>query len=109
MTEPDALRQWADFELECLWNDLRQAHRARDYLVWTVGCEHIAERIKTLTAIIGPIPWTRAEISGVADGWFAKMCEKLEIADPDLPDVEGVDYARMWVQRQADSVNQGAI
>jgi hypothetical protein len=102
--EVDPLREWADFELECLWDDLRQAHRHRDFQVWTTGCEHIGERIKTLTAIIGPIPWPKVAISGIADGWFVKMNERLGITSPDLPDAGGVAYAQMWVLRQIDSV-----
>ena len=106
MSEPaDPLRKWADFELECLWDELRRAHRHRDFQVWTTDCEHIADRIKTLTAIIGPVSWRKVPISGIADGWFAKMCEQLEITDPDLPDEEGVAHAQMWVQRQIDSMS----
>lgn len=104
MTDDAALREWADFELECLWNDLRQAHAARDFQVWTVSCEALGERIKNLTAIIGPIPWRKVAISGIADGWFTRTNELLEIADPDLPDQDGINYARMWLDRQGQSL-----
>jgi hypothetical protein len=107
MTDDAALRAWADFELEWLWGHLRDAHRqanAGPFQVWTIGCESIGERIQSLTAILGPISWRRIQIPGIADGWFAKVNEILEIENPDLPDDEGIAYAQMWVQRQIDSV-----
>ena len=102
--EDARLREWVDFEFECLWYELRDAHAKRDFQVWTVGCEHIGERIKNLTAIIGPISWRRIPIPGIADGWFTKANEILGIENPDLPGDDGVAYAQMWVQRQKDSL-----
>lgn len=102
-----ALRAWADFELEWLWGMLRDAHRMAHggpFAVWTVGCESIGERITTLTAILGPISWRRIQIPAIADGWYVKVNEILGIANPDLPDEEGVAYARMWVARQTESL-----
>jgi hypothetical protein len=107
MTDDAALREWADFQLEWLWGHLRNAHSeaaAGPFQAWTIGCESIGERIKTLSAIIGPLSWRRVAISGIADGWFAEVNEILEIPDPDLPDEAGVAYAQMWVDRQIDSV-----
>jgi hypothetical protein len=100
----DRLREWADFELECLWGDLREAHRRRDFQVWTTGCEHLGARIRNLTAIIGPISWRRIAIPAIADGWFVQANKILAIEHPDLPDDDGVAYAQMWVKRQEESL-----
>ena len=104
MVDDDALRGWADFELECLWNDLRAAHQRTGYATWSTGCEHLGERVKTLTAILGPISWRRVPIAAIANGWFARINEMLGIENPDLPDEDGIAYAQMWVRRQAESL-----
>lgn len=96
------LHRWAVLELTHLWYELRQAHDQRDCVrtIWTVRCEHLGERIKELTAIIGPVSPSAVPMSAIADGWFSWVNGKLGITNARLPSPMEVEVARQWVARQ---------
>lgn len=59
------LEELADWELQCLWADLPDAHRwthgNNGHLIrsreWSMRCDALASRIRSFTLHIGPVSW----------------------------------------------------
>jgi hypothetical protein len=51
------LEEAARTELALLWRDLESACRAAADGRWSMRCDSVVDRIKALTALVGPTPW----------------------------------------------------
>lgn len=109
------LRTWVEHERDYLWHLLADAYRA--YLntswigvptrawhegnqEWSMGCEGLGQRIKSATALVGPVSPGDIGMSYLANGWFVWANQKLGIENALLPDDELVTRCREWVAGQ---------
>lgn len=107
LREIDVRTRWIEGELCNLWHDLLKEHRwtlgnegvAQRSRPWSVACEHLAERIKSATALVGPADWRMAiGMDAIIDGWFVWANRKLGIENPILPTEQ--DIAQCIAMRQ---------
>ncbi len=91
--EPTTLEEAAKGELACLWGDLDEAVRRAINRDWSIQCENLAARIKTLTRFVGPTPWEEIQISLLESGRYQRLHAEMGVA------VE-VDMARVAETRR---------
>jgi hypothetical protein len=88
MSELETLRSALRDELSCLWTDLHTARRSAYRNSWSMHCDWIAERIKTITPLVGPTPWTKLDIELIEDGVYQRIHAEIGVDAP--YDEEGV-------------------
>lgn len=75
-------------ELEYLWNDLDQAMRYAINGQWSIQCDGLADRIKTLTQLVGPTPWEKVPLPMLERGVYQRLHDDLGIrVTPDMAKV----------------------
>lgn len=85
MIDTERLEQAAREELSYLWGDLNTARESAIRGQWSIRCDGIEERIKTLTALVGPTPWDEIQIPLLEDGIYQRIHAELGIeAAPDM-------------------------
>lgn len=87
MTE-ETLRAVLRDELSYLWTDLNTARQQAINGQWSMHCDWIVERIKTITSLVGPTPWQDMEIKLIEDGVYQRVHEELGVDAP--VDMDGV-------------------
>lgn len=75
-------------ELIQLWGDMFWA-RAEAYREWSMRCENLAERIVTISRIVGPAPWEHISVDLLRDGTYERVHHEGNI--PHLP----IDWERV--------------
>ncbi|MEU7583789.1 hypothetical protein AB0B50_40130 [Streptomyces sp. NPDC041068] len=92
MTELETLREAIRAELDSLWSDLNAARDAALRDRWSMRCDFLTERIKRLTALVGPTPWRDVELSLLEDGVYQRVHAELGVEAP--VDMAAVAQAR---------------
>ena len=78
-------------ELEYLWNDLDDAMRYALNGTWSIQCDGLADRIKTLTQLVGPTPWDKVQMSLLENGVYQRIHDELDIrVEPDMDAVREI-------------------
>ncbi len=95
MSELETLRSALRDELSYLWTDLQTARRDALRGGWSMHCDWIVERIKTITPLVGPTPWTGLDIELIEDGVYQRIHEEIGVEAP--YDEEGVRKHREWL------------
>lgn len=95
MSELETLRTALREELSCLWTDLQTARREAINGTWSMHCDWIEGRIKTITPLVGPTPWTELDIQLIEDGLYQRIHAEIGVAAP--YDEEGVRKHREWL------------
>lgn len=101
MSELEQLRDAVREELSCLWTDLRTARRDAINGQWSMHCDWIVERIKALTPLVGPTPWTDLDIELIEDGVYQRIHTQLGIDAP--VDMDAVRRHRAKLDETASS------
>jgi hypothetical protein len=99
MSELETLRAALTEELSYLWTDLQAARRAAINGSWSMHCEWIEGRIKTLTPLVGPTPWTDLDIELIEDGVYQRIHAEIGVDAP--YDEEGVRKHRARLDASA--------
>ncbi|WP_405667926.1 hypothetical protein OG379_38110 [Streptomyces sp. NBC_01166] len=68
MIETDHLKQVAREERGYQWGDLHEARSNTIRNQWSIWCDHIKERVKALTPLVGPTPWDEVQLPLLGDG-----------------------------------------
>lgn len=86
------LTQAVTDELEYLWNDLDNAMRYAINGTWSIQCDELADRIKTLTQLVGPTHWESVQIRLLENGVYQRIHDELgvEIEPPDMQAVREI-------------------
>ena len=108
------LETWIREELAQLWGELRQEHQwtigndgiAQRDRPWSNACEGIAERIKTASALVGPIDPEAISMPDIADGWFSWANRKVGVVDAVLPSKELMAACVKYVTDQRRSARR---
>jgi hypothetical protein len=96
------LEEVAREELACLWGDLEIARRSAINGTWSIQCDNLTDRIKGLTAVIGPTPWDEIQIPLLELGIYQRIHAELSIDSPEVrPDMEKVAGLRARLDEQA--------
>jgi hypothetical protein len=72
-----------------LWGDLDYACRTARNGSWSVLCDNLAERIVTLSRLVGPTPWGQVSLETVQSGVYERVYGEAGIEFP------AVDRARV--------------
>ena len=88
MSELETLRAALTEELSCLWTDLQTARRSAIRGGWSMHCDWIEGRIKTITPLVGPTSWTELDIELIEDGVYQRIHAEIGVDAP--YDEEGV-------------------
>jgi hypothetical protein len=92
-------------ELACLWGDLEIARQYAINGTWSVNCDNITQRIKDLTAVIGPTPWDEIQIPLLELGIYQRTHAELDIDAPEVqPDMDRVAKVRASMNAQAAEI-----
>lgn len=73
MATKGQLEQALRDELVALWSDMTQARRDAAYGGWSIGCDWLAQRIITLSRLVGPTFWDEVEVATLLDGTYEKV------------------------------------
>lgn len=92
MIDTARLEQAAREELSYLWGDLNTARQNAIRNQWSIQCDGIEDRIKTLTALVGPTPRDEIQIPLLEDGIYQRIHAELGIEV--APDMERVAQVR---------------
>jgi hypothetical protein len=79
-------------ELVALWSDMGQARREAINGVWSIHCESLAQRIKSITALVGPTPWDHIGLALLEDGIYQQLHAEMGVEAP-------VDMVRVVMTR----------
>lgn len=82
MSELEALRHALAKELSYLWTDLQTARRNALSGKWSMSCEWVEDRIKTITPLVGPTRWEELPIELIEDGVYQRIHQELGIEAP---------------------------
>lgn len=82
MSELETLRTALREELSCLWTDLQTARRDAYKDGWSMHCDWLVTRIKTITPLVGPTPWTELDIQLIEDGVYQRVHAEIGVDAP---------------------------
>lgn len=82
MSELETLRAALTEELSYLWTDLQTARRDAINGQWSMHCDWLVERIKTITPLVGPTPWTELDIQLIEDGVYQRIHAEIGVDAP---------------------------
>lgn len=99
MSELETLRATLREELSYLWTDLQTARRSAYRGGWSMQCDWLVERIKTITPLVGPTPWTELDIKLIEDGVYQRIHAEIGVDAP--YDEEGVRKHRARLNASA--------
>jgi hypothetical protein len=98
VTSKKKLRKALRWELELHWDALANARRmAVTPGAWTIGCENHAERIRELSALVGPTRWQAVPIVLLEDGTYQRLTTEMGHVGPKF--VPDMDHVRDLVRR----------
>ena len=104
----DRLVEVARKELACLWGDLNSARRSAINGEWSIRCESLVERIKDLTALVGPTPWDEIQLPLLEAGIYQRVHAELGIETPVVqPDMDAVTDMRARLDAQSAAIRSG--
>lgn len=103
MSELETLRAALAEELSCLWTDLQTARRSAYKGGWSMHCDWIEGRIKTITPLVGPTPWTELDIELIEDGVYQRIHAEIGVDAP--YDEDGVREHRAYLNASAGPVS----
>ncbi|MFJ6119796.1 hypothetical protein [Streptomyces sp. NPDC092129] len=84
-----------------MWGDLNEARQSAINGQWSIRCDNLEARIKSLTQVVGPTPWDEIQIPLLELGIYQRHAE-LCIDVPEVqPDMERVAKLRADLERQA--------
>jgi hypothetical protein len=93
----DALTQAVRDELVQLWGDLTSAVRDAIEGGWSIQCDNLADRISTLSALVGATPWDEVDVGLLLGGQYERVHRVAGITHP------AVDWVRVReVQRRIE-------
>jgi hypothetical protein len=98
-SELERLKAAVREELKDLWGDL---HRAQTYAIngsWSIACDNLEERIKSLTPLVGATLWDEIQIPLLENGVYQRIHADLGIAVE--PDMERVAQVRTRINEEA--------
>lgn len=95
MSELETLRAALVEELSCLWTDLQTARRDAYRDQWSMQCDWLVERIKTITPLVGPTSWENLDIQLIEDGIYQRIHSELGVEAP--IDMDGVRKHRAYL------------
>lgn len=96
----DQLRAALREELAHLWDDMSIARRYALNGQWSMQCENVADRIKTITRLVGPTPWGEVPMDVLELGLYQRIHAELGIAAP--VDMERVGEIRAAATQQME-------
>lgn len=102
MSELETLRAALREELSYLWTDLQTARRDAYKGGWSMQCDWLVERIKTITPLVGPTPWTELDIELIEDGVYQRIHAEIGVDAP--YDEDGVRKHRAYLNASAGPV-----
>ncbi|MFJ2769059.1 hypothetical protein [Streptomyces sp. NPDC087300] len=105
MSELETLRGAIRAELDNLWNDLDAARDDALRGHWSMRCDFLTDRIKKLTALVGPPPWRNVELSLLEDGVYQRVHAELGVQAP--VDMEAVAQSRARLDEDRERLQQG--
>ncbi len=82
MSELETLRKALREELSCLWTDLQTARRSAYRGNWSMHCDWIEGRIKTITPLVGPTSWRQLDIQLIEDGVYQRIHQEIGVDAP---------------------------
>lgn len=95
MSEPtrDELVEAVREELVMLWSDMTSAAQYALNGCWSIQCEGLAERIVTLSRLVGPTGWEHIDVDLVLSGVYERVYREagIEVPPIDWPRVREVD------------------
>lgn len=80
----DSLTQAVRDELVQLWGDLAGAVRYAHNGCWSVQCENLADRITTLSRLVGPTGWEHIEVTLLTGGVYERVYREAGIEVPPI-------------------------
>jgi hypothetical protein len=100
LTEPDAgpagsLEEAARNELANLWCDLERAVKEANRGGWSTGCIGLANRIRSLTRLVGPARWGEVPFALVDSGLFQRLHAEWEVP-VEIDSAEFAAFRRYW-------------
>jgi len=98
MSELETLRKAVREELADLWSDLHTARRAAINGVWSMQCDRLVWRIKSLTPLVGATPWEEIQIPLLEDGLYQRIHSELGI--PVTVDMKRVAKVRASIDKR---------
>lgn len=85
---PSDLEAAVRAELAYLWNDLNEAVRSAINGHWSIRCDSVVDRIKTLIRLVGATPWGEVPMTLLETGLYQRIHEELGIeVNPDMAEV----------------------
>ncbi|MFI1472050.1 hypothetical protein [Streptomyces wuyuanensis] len=105
MSELETLRETLRGELSYLWTDLQTARRSAYKGNWSMHCDWIEGRIKTITPLVGPTPWEQLDIELIEDGVYQRIHREIGVEAP--YDEDGVRKHRAYLNASAGPVHSG--
>lgn len=97
--ELEALKAAVCEELRDLWCDLNRAQSHAVNGEWSIECDNLEERIKTLTPLVGATSWEEIQIALLENGVYQRIHADLGIAVE--PDMERVAQVRASINASA--------
>lgn len=97
-TDDRSLEDVAREELGLLWNDLNRERSLAINGEWSMNCDHLVERIKALTPLVGPTPWEEIQIPLLELGIYQRVHTELGI--PVDVDMERIAKTRASIERR---------
>lgn len=102
MIDAEKLAAVARTELIYLWGDLEEARRSAYNGVWSMGCDSAVDRIKALTAVVGPTGWRDIQLPLLELGIYQRINAEMGIDSPEVqPDMAVV--AELLAQTRANA------
>lgn len=106
MSELEALRAAIRDELDSLWDDLAKARDTAIRGKWSMQCDSLADRIKNLTALVGPTPWRSIDLALLEDGIYQRVHTELGVGAP--VDMAAVVEARVRLNEDRGRIRREA-
>ncbi len=99
----DRLTEAAREELTSLWHDLDEARMHAYSGGWSMKCDSLVERIRSLTLLVGPTPWEQIQIPLLEDGVYQRVHAEMGV-EVQPPDMQRVSEMRALINGQAEAV-----
>lgn len=84
------MKEFIEHELACLWSDLEREERyslSSSPAIPSIAMEGIMDRIKTATALVGPVDWMHVSMESLVNGGYERWAKHMGI-DCNLPTEE---------------------
>lgn len=99
--DPEKLTELLRRELAMLWDDLSAARNLAINRDWSMQCGGLAERIKDITAAVGPTPWQEVPLDLLEQGIYQGLHRRFGVeVDVDMAEVA---RCRREIERQREA------